>query len=633
MNTSSPLHLAIKKSDIDSIKLLLNHPNIDVNLLNKENDCEKTPLFLAVEKGDREIVNLLLSHPKANANQESKIRNNAISFPNKYGKEVVEYYGNIYYNWMTPLYLAVEKEDEEMVQLLINNEKVDINKTMKTDSKIMNKTALHRAIEVGNQSILRLLLKNDFIDCGCKLIYHSLINTAQYKVKDKYVELSLLCFAIKNGNLETIRTLIEESTIFLNDKSFIEKTIEIVDDDLSLRPENIVKEEIDPILCAIKSNKKDVLQYLLTIPQIDFNCYSKSSNEDLSFDQNTCISSKTSKKLNALQNMTYNIGLIGNKEYNDMNKKKKKVVPNFIEFITMLVDNPRVDINASYYTKITKKKEIFKNNEWVVSTKNKKTFENTAFSFAVEKGFLEVIDILLRHKKIDINRLLNGICENIDKKKKEKSIEKDRYSALHLALFTKKPRAVQKLVDQRNLNINSIYSAELKIAKDKKQTTIKKITKSSFLLAVEKEEINSINILLNSNKVDINAHWICNKNCDIEEKDALFIAIEKKNKDIVNILVNRSDFDFHFIAKNIMGNSSEEYKTHLFAAVENNQYEIAQILLENEKTDVNKKSVFIRPDQSYKKHTLYKTALHIAVEKGFYDIISLLKKYNAEILI
>lgn len=125
-------------------------------------------------------------------------------------------------------------------------------------------------------------------------------------------------------------------------------------------PENIVKEEIDPILCAIKSNKKDVLQYLLTIPQIDFNCYSKSSNENLSFDQNTCISSKTSKKWNALQNMTYNIGLIGNKEYNDMNKKKKKAVPNFIDFIKMLVDNPRVDINASYYTKITKKKEIFK---------------------------------------------------------------------------------------------------------------------------------------------------------------------------------------------------------------------------------------------------------------------------------
>ena len=75
------------------------------------------------------------------------------------------------------------------------------------------------------------------------------------------------------------------------------------------------------------------------------------------------------------------------------------------------------------------------------------------------------------------------------------------------------------------------------------------------------------------------------------------------------------------------------HKTALYGAVMKENMEIVKLLLADEKTDVNKKSVFIRPDQSYKKHTLYKTALHIAVEKGFYDIISLLKKYNAEILI
>ena len=53
---------------------------------------------------------------------------------------------------------------------------------MKTDSKIMNKTSLHCTIEV----------------------------------KYKYVEMSLLSFAIKNGNLETIKTMIEEKKEKIN---------------------------------------------------------------------------------------------------------------------------------------------------------------------------------------------------------------------------------------------------------------------------------------------------------------------------------------------------------------------------------------------------------------------------------
>ena len=95
---SSPLHLSIIKSDIDSIKLLLNRPYIDVNLLNKEKNCEKTSLFLEVEKRDKN---------KAKSRIKNKEQCNFI-FPNKYGKEVVEYYGSIYYNWMTPLYLALD---------------------------------------------------------------------------------------------------------------------------------------------------------------------------------------------------------------------------------------------------------------------------------------------------------------------------------------------------------------------------------------------------------------------------------------------------------------------------------------------------------------------------------------------
>lgn len=63
----SLLHKAIKHNKIDLIKLLLEHPNINVN---NTNTCTymhiSTPLEYAVKENKHDIIQLLLAHPNIN---------------------------------------------------------------------------------------------------------------------------------------------------------------------------------------------------------------------------------------------------------------------------------------------------------------------------------------------------------------------------------------------------------------------------------------------------------------------------------------------------------------------------------------------------------------------------------------
>ena len=61
------LHKACKKNKIELIKLLLAHPDIDVNITN-ENENKNTALYHACNRNNIKIVKLLLEHPKIKLN-------------------------------------------------------------------------------------------------------------------------------------------------------------------------------------------------------------------------------------------------------------------------------------------------------------------------------------------------------------------------------------------------------------------------------------------------------------------------------------------------------------------------------------------------------------------------------------
>ncbi len=100
----TPLHTAIDDSNLKTIKLLLAHPDVNVNL---QNNDRYTPLHSAIvnacnDTEEIEIVKLLLAHPDINVN----LQNN---------------------DGDTALHITTKSEDWEIVKLLLTNQKINVS--------------------------------------------------------------------------------------------------------------------------------------------------------------------------------------------------------------------------------------------------------------------------------------------------------------------------------------------------------------------------------------------------------------------------------------------------------------------------------------------------------------------------
>lgn len=89
------------------MKVLINSDNVDVNLKGKFDLWNETPLYVAVEKSNTEIVTILLSSPKINVNIKRSYYN---------GEEDE-----------TALHLAVKKKSIHIIMLLLKHQGIDIN--------------------------------------------------------------------------------------------------------------------------------------------------------------------------------------------------------------------------------------------------------------------------------------------------------------------------------------------------------------------------------------------------------------------------------------------------------------------------------------------------------------------------
>ena len=203
------LHLAIEKGNVEIVKLLLKNERIDINAPYKPNEREVgSALYLAVEKENIEIVELLLANDKLDVN-----------FPNFYEG------GNVT-DEKTALYLAVDKENFEIVKLLMANDNIDANYPYihKSEDIMEEISALYLAVDKENIEIVELLLANDNIDvntlytvtnvCGNS---HNRRNMAKYvnnnqKIKEK----SVLYSAVEKENVEIIELLLANKDLNIN---------------------------------------------------------------------------------------------------------------------------------------------------------------------------------------------------------------------------------------------------------------------------------------------------------------------------------------------------------------------------------------------------------------------------------
>lgn len=124
---STPLSAAVKAGHVECVEILLDAPNIDVNLGN--------PLYMAVNEKRYELIQRLLKVDGIDVNQK---------------------WGGMNY---TPLMIAVFNRDERATALILQCQDVDVNAT---DG--MGEAPIHKAVNNHHDACLELLLKHPDIN-------------------------------------------------------------------------------------------------------------------------------------------------------------------------------------------------------------------------------------------------------------------------------------------------------------------------------------------------------------------------------------------------------------------------------------------------------------------------------------
>lgn len=156
----TPLFWAIMSDNQELVNFLLAR-HADINVINKEGE---TPLVCAIKKNNKEIVAILLKNG-ANINQIIKWR----------------------YFFITPLGIALIKKDREIVEMLLI-------RGANFEEEFEERDALFWAIEKGYKEIIKILLDRKKVDVNC------VINAATG-------DTSLIC-AVRNNSKDIVAILL-----------------------------------------------------------------------------------------------------------------------------------------------------------------------------------------------------------------------------------------------------------------------------------------------------------------------------------------------------------------------------------------------------------------------------------------
>jgi len=175
--SQSPLHMAAKKGEVDSVRSLL----LDSEVLSRLNEMDEegaTPLHLAAEYGSLELVRLLVQS-KANVHQ-------------------VDGFGS------TPLLRAAENGHKEVVQHLVKDCGAEVN-----HAHSIGWTAVHMAASKGHVEVLRFLVG----ECG-----------AEVNQLGRTCGSTPLLVAADHGYTDVVRCLVSECGASMDLQSFAGRT-------------------------------------------------------------------------------------------------------------------------------------------------------------------------------------------------------------------------------------------------------------------------------------------------------------------------------------------------------------------------------------------------------------------------
>ena len=256
------------------------------------------------------------------------------------------------------------------------------------------------------------------------------------------------------------------------------------------------------------------------------------------------------------------------------------IIHNNIYFIESLLKIPRIDVNI-------------KLDKLILS--NKEAIGMTALHLAVLYDNEHIIKLLLDNEKIDVNA-------KIDKFFTVERTEIIGITALHLAALCGNTNIVKLLLDKKKIDVN---------AKIDKFFTVERaeiIGMTALHLAVLYGNEYIVKLLLDNKKIDVNAKVnksIFFQNDEIIGMTALHLAIGTNNFKVIQYLLSSENIDVNEMMLEKLNNNNILYMNALHLAINDNNLEIVTELLKNNNIDKNAVMMIMQNSNIYKVTPVY----------------------------
>ena len=577
---STPLHLAVYKGHVKTVAKLLEHSNIKIN---EPDNQGNTPFQVGIEVGNaRCIAELLkskqvdevqlaacaftplhwaiLNRSSAEKIEELLLQGVDVNAPDRYGH--------------TPLHLAAEMGDAEVLAALLKSAEIEVNK-LSNDKK----TALYLAAKYGHAQAVTMLIASAGIQSE----------------EAKGSCLAALEVAAIHEHAAVIAELINSAKV-----------------DTYLPSQNAMK----IINSAISEDKVKVVTELVKSEWIDFNGF---SGPLLEFVLDNIFQKGSGQMIVEVVRSNK----LGNEHLESFRFTSLHVaaITGDVKRIHELLTSDGIDPNqldgsshgyaalhwAARNGHVEAVEELLKHSMLEVNILSTQYF--TPMNLAISKGHLKVVMALLEDDRINANKpdgwgnpvlhqaTLNNDLEIVTELLKSSKVDADLanehgYTALHLAAYHGHVKVVAKLLSSGKVSVNKRNA----------------LGETVLHLAIENDGNNSVQVvttLLSNEDIDVNVK-------DKEENTILHVAARFGCSEAIDVLLRNERVGINTV--NVQGN------TALHCAAENDRVKAIIVLLEKG----------IEPSRKNKQG---KTALQLALSTGKDEAASTLLKRSAVIII
>ncbi|XP_044729331.1 uncharacterized protein LOC123292680 [Chrysoperla carnea] len=666
----SPLHYAIENGHEEIANILLKH-GANVNVVDKV--YNNTPLHYAAKYGHENIVKLLLEN-KANASIPTVHGITPLHFAIRGGHlkivaTLLEYGVNIHdkdFKSTSPLHQAAQEGHKDIIELLIRN-----GAKVRTQD-IMGNTPLHAAAEFGRTNIIELLIKNKAevdarnydgitrLHLGAlnkqeDAIIFLIKNKAEINTKNNYGITPLhaainggykniVIFLIKHKAKINVKDISGNTPLLVAVEAGHQEIVEIlIENGADINISN--NKNLTPLFSAIKHNRKRIVEVLIE----------NGANINMEVGESLSLAVRAGYR-EIVEILLQNAAFINIKYPEDVTPLHLATQRNHKEIVNLLIMKG-FDVDAMNIHKLTALHLAAQEGHAVVAkiliakgaNVNVANVENTSLHLAAMHGHVNIIKILLSNgAKIDVkdnqNRtplelaVYHSQLDVVKMLLRHKKVDinakgKDDWTLLHIASQASNLEMVKFLVNKGS-NINARTMSGLKpihfSAREGNKDTVEFFLSKGLSInelgstnqtllhyATKKTQFEVVKYLL-TQEAEVNAK-------DDNDSTPLHIAATVNNKDIIEILLENGAIYNHINKLSKMPLEIAEKKgiislltltEKLFESIKRN----SSLEVEN---DI-KAGAFVNA-----KHTKLGTSLHYAAWKGYDKIVKILLQNKA----